>query len=178
MGCSIKRKNMNKFIKYTFLGISFMFIGCGGYAKNIPLLSNTFYKNTNKGNNVVENVKYEIVYKTKTPVDYNLYMKGKRSFNFYRTNNKKEMSEFKKELLRITKNNIDTKRNGTFIILEMGTKNVGGYDIAIDKIVKTNDKIIIMTHDVEPKGQFVTTAFENPIKIIFINNEFDDVYYK
>lgn len=60
----------------------------------------------------------------------------------------------------------------TVVVLALGEKNTGGYDIGIDKIEETQNKIIVYTKEISPKdGAMVTMAFTNPVSVNKISSK-------
>jgi hypothetical protein len=63
-------------------------------------------------------------------------------------------------------------QNATFLILNMGEKNTGGYKIAVEKVEETADKIIVTVKDINPEpGAMVTQAFTYPYTVVKINSK-------
>lgn len=60
------------------------------------------------------------------------------------------------------------------VLLAMGEKNTGGYNIAIEKVVESDKEILIYYKTSGPKkGDMVTQAFTAPYVLYTIDNEKD-----
>ncbi|MGH2667424.1 protease complex subunit PrcB family protein [Flavobacterium sp.] len=58
------------------------------------------------------------------------------------------------------------------LILNMGRKNTGGYDVFPEKMIDDGNKVIMIIKEVFPqKGDMVTTALTSPICIVKINSK-------
>lgn len=65
----------------------------------------------------------------------------------------------------------DDIKKASFIILNMGQKNTGGYSIGIKKIVNTKENLQVYIDKKEPKpNEPVTMAITNPFTIVKINS--------
>lgn len=58
------------------------------------------------------------------------------------------------------------------LILNMGQKNTGGYDVSLEKMIPENDKLVAIIKETSPKkGDMVTMAITSPICIVKINSK-------
>lgn len=58
------------------------------------------------------------------------------------------------------------------LILNMGQKNTGGYDVYPEKMIDDGNTIIMVIKEVYPqKGDMVTTALTSPICVVKINSK-------
>ncbi|MFV8369982.1 protease complex subunit PrcB family protein [Flavobacterium sp. LB2R40] len=63
-------------------------------------------------------------------------------------------------------------QNSNFIVLNMGEKTTGGYNIGVDNVVETDKNIIITIKETNPKpGSMVTQSFTYPFCVIKINSK-------
>jgi hypothetical protein len=63
-------------------------------------------------------------------------------------------------------------QKSNFIVLNMGEKSTGGYNIGIDNIVETDKNIIITVKETNPEpGSMVTQAFTTPFCVVKINSK-------
>ncbi|WP_426063164.1 protease complex subunit PrcB family protein [Flavobacterium sp. DSP2-3-1] len=59
-----------------------------------------------------------------------------------------------------------------FIVLNMGEKSTGGYNIGIDTVVETDKNIIMTVKEINPEpGSMVTQAFTTPFCVVKINSK-------
>ena len=63
-------------------------------------------------------------------------------------------------------------KTANFILVNLGEKNNGGYDIEVESVVEEADKIVVSIKEIEPKkGSNVTMALTNPYAVIKINSK-------
>ncbi len=77
------------------------------------------------------------------------------------------------------KNKISTAdvRNANFIVLNMGEKTSGGYNIGIENVVETDKNIIVTVRETNPEpGSMVTQAFTTPFCVVKINSKKEIIF--
>lgn len=63
-------------------------------------------------------------------------------------------------------------QKSNFIVLNMGEKSTGGYNIGIDNIIETDKNIVITVKETNPEpGSMVTQAFTTPFCVVKINSK-------
>lgn len=63
-------------------------------------------------------------------------------------------------------------KTSNFIVLNMGEKTTGGYNIGIENIIETDKNIIITVKETNPEpGSMVTQAFTTPYCVVKINSK-------
>jgi hypothetical protein len=68
-------------------------------------------------------------------------------------------------------------QKSNFVILNMGEKNSGGYEITIDKVEETANNIIISVKESGPEpGAMVTQALTNPFCVVKINSKKEIIF--
>ncbi|MES2811530.1 MAG: protease complex subunit PrcB family protein [Bacteroidota bacterium] len=134
--------------------LSFVFVGCSCYKKNISKESETNLKNE---------VPFKVVYKT-----FNSPYKEKR---FEVLTNKSDFDNFIKQLNLEENISIDfTKSN--VVILNMAERNTGGYDIVPITLDQVNETLVLKVKEKSPKpNEMVTMAFTSPLTILEINSK-------
>lgn len=68
---------------------------------------------------------------------------------------------------KIKKEDIQTS---SFVLLNLGEKNSGGYTIGVDRVEETPENIIIYTKENKP-NEMVTTVMSYPYSVIKINSK-------
>lgn len=70
---------------------------------------------------------------------------------------------------KIKESDIETSN---FMILNMGMKSTGGYDITVENVVETPNSVIVKVKESSPKmGENVTMAITYPMCIVKINSK-------
>lgn len=68
-------------------------------------------------------------------------------------------------------------QQSNFVILNMGQKNSGGYEITVDKVEETANNIIISVKESGPEpGAMVTQALTNPFCVVKINSKKEIIF--
>ena len=63
-------------------------------------------------------------------------------------------------------------QKSNFIVLNMGEKTTGGYNIGIDNVIETDKNIIITVKETNPEpGSMVSQAFTAPFCVVKINSK-------
>jgi hypothetical protein len=68
-------------------------------------------------------------------------------------------------------------QQSNFVILNMGERNSGGYEITVDKVEETANNIIISVKESGPEpGAMVTQALTNPFCVVKINSKKEIIF--
>lgn len=66
----------------------------------------------------------------------------------------------------------DDIKTSNFILVNLGEKTHGGYDIEVVNVEEKADKVVVTIKEIEPKkGSNVTMAITNPYAVIKINSK-------
>jgi hypothetical protein len=75
---------------------------------------------------------------------------------------------------KISLNDVQTSN---FVILNMGEKTSGGYNIGVETVVETDKNIVITIKETSPEpGSMVTQAFTNPFCVVKINSKKEIIF--
>ncbi|NHN26823.1 protease complex subunit PrcB family protein [Flavobacterium jejuense] len=148
-------------IIYINIILFFLMISCCSTKKNE---SSSIKENTKTENQLKKETEFEIVYSSEYGGnDEFSYLVIENSIDL---NKEVERLNISNELSEIYNFNFDEK---VILFLYLGQKNTGGYAVAIDKLEKVNDEIIIYSRTIAPsKGENVTMALTNPYCIVII----------
>jgi hypothetical protein len=68
-------------------------------------------------------------------------------------------------------------QSSNFVILNMGQKSSGGYNINVESVVETPTQIIIKVKEIAPKPDgMVTQAMTNPFCVVKINSKKEIIF--
>jgi hypothetical protein len=66
----------------------------------------------------------------------------------------------------------DDIKKSNFVLLNMGEKNTGGYEISVKNVKLTKEKVMVYIHKIQPKaGENVTMAMTYPLCLVKINSK-------
>jgi hypothetical protein len=123
----------------------------------------------------MKEVDYKVIKSAQVPYDQEEYQYGKKESVVYYSDNQKDLSKFKIEYKKLTGEDAP-EFDGTMIILKMGAKSTGGYEIKIDKVLNSDRYILLQANFINPpKGSLVTMSLTNPYKIIYIPHSHKEV---
>jgi len=123
----------------------------------------------------MQKIGYKVIKSAQVPYDQKEYQDGKKESLIFYSDNSKDISSFEKVYRTLTGKEAP-KFDGTMVVLKMGTKSTGGYDIKINKIANTQRYVVLeVSFTKPPKGSIVTMAYTNPYKIIYIPNSHKEV---
>ncbi|TGD59448.1 protease complex subunit PrcB family protein [Flavobacterium humi] len=135
------------------IGYYLLFLGvmaCGSGASNTS--------ETKKSPNA-----FEVIYKS----TYN----GLPQKKYYVIDNNEDLKVLFSQMKEDQVPAIDFK-DSNVVVLNMGQKNTGGYDVYPEKILDEGNTIVLTIKEVSPgPGDMVTTALTNPVCVVKVNSK-------
>ena len=158
-----------------FFFLVVMFSGCSSNVQSSIDSSKSSEGYLVKLDENMQKIGYKVIKSAQVPYDQKEYQDGKKESLIFYSDNSKDISSFEKEYRTLTGEEAP-KFDGTMVVLKMGTKSTGGYDIKINKIANTQRYVLLEASFTNPpKGSIVTMAYTNPYKIIYIPNSHKEV---
>jgi len=123
----------------------------------------------------MKEIEYKVIKNAQVPYDQEEYQYGKKESLVYYSDSQKDLSAFRSEYKKLTGEDAP-QFDGTMVILKMGTRSTGGYEIKIDKVLNSDRYILLQAHFIKPpKGSIVTMSLTNPYKIVYIPHSHKEV---